>query len=145
MAALFKSTNPRNSSEDPEEFRATLVEHLEELRTRIVRSLWLIIAGWVVAWNWIQPWASAVIDGMVDKNVRPMLDAHHIPYQIAWHSATEPFMFKLKFTFLMAIALAFPFLILQAWGFVAPALKPNEKKPFKVLAPFSVLLFFIGA
>jgi len=145
MAALFKNPNPRNSSDDPEEFRATLVEHLEELRTRIIRSLWLLVGGWVAAWYLIQPWASAQIDGMVARSVWPILDQKHIHHEIVWHTATEAFMFKLKFTFTLGFIVVFPFLLLQAWGFVSPALKPNEKRPFKVLAPFSVVLFFTGA
>lgn len=145
MAALFKNPTPRNSSGDPEEFRATLVEHLEELRTRIVRIIWMLVIGWVGAWYWIQPWASKTIDEMVAQSVWPRLDLKHIHHEIVWHSATEAFMFKLKFTFMLGFIVMFPFMLLQIWGFVSPALKPNEKRPFKILAPFSVLLFAIGA
>ena len=145
MAALFKNPIPRNSSEDPEEFRATLVEHLEELRTRIVRIVWMLAAGWVAGWYLIQQWASKNIDNMIQKSIVPRLAAKHIPYQQVWHTATEPFMFKLKFTFMLGLIVVFPFVLLQIWGFVSPALKPNEKKPFKVLAPCSVVLFAIGA
>ena len=37
----------------------------------------------------------------------------------------------------------FPYLVLQIWGFVAPALKPNEQKPFKKLAPVPAPCFFV--
>ncbi len=144
MAALFKNPIPRNSSEDPEEFRATLVEHLEELRTRIIRIIWLLVIGWVGAWYLLQPWASKAIDQMVEKSVVPTLAAHHIDYRTVWDTATGPFMFKLKFTFMLGFIAVFPFALLQVWGFVSPALKPNEKRPFKVLTPLSVVLFAIG-
>src|SRR5579862_148946 len=145
MAALFKNPIQRNSSDDPEEFRATLVEHLEELRTRIMRIMGMLTVGWVAAWYWIQPWANATIDNMVARSVWPRLDLKHIHHEIVWHSATEAFMFKLKFTFMLGFIVMFPFMLLQVWGFVSPALKPNEKRPFKILAPFSVILFAIGA
>jgi sec-independent protein translocase protein TatC len=143
MAALFK--NPRNSSGDPEEFRATLVEHLEELRTRIFRIVWMLVGGWVFAWYVLQNWVSAQIDHMVASSVEPTLLAKGIEYKIVWDNATAPFMFKLKFTFMLGFIVIFPLALLQIWGFVAPALKPNEKKPFKVLAPASIVLFAIGA
>jgi sec-independent protein translocase protein TatC len=145
MAALFKNQSPRNSSDDPEEFRATLVEHLDELRTRIVRIVWMLVIGWIVGWNVLQPWASKWIDNMVASSVEPVLRAKHIDYKIVWHNATEPFMFMLKFSFMLGFIVVFPFALLQVWGFVSPALKPNEKKPFKILAPFSVVLFVVGA
>ncbi|HVT12230.1 MAG TPA: twin-arginine translocase subunit TatC [Fimbriimonadaceae bacterium] len=145
MAALFKNPGPRNSSDDPEEFRATLVEHLEELRTRIIRIVWMLIFGWVAGWYLFQPWASKEIDGMIARSVWPILDAKHIHHEIVWHTATEAFMFKLKFTFMLGFIAVFPLTLLQVWGFVSPALKPNEKRPFKVLVPCSVLLFLLGA
>jgi sec-independent protein translocase protein TatC len=82
---------------------------------------------------------------MVESNVVPILHAKHIPYQQMVTSATAAFMLKLKLSFMLGFILIFPFALLQVWGFVAPALKANEKRPFKVLAPCSVLLFAIGA
>ena len=146
MAALFKNPNPRNSSDDPEEFRATLVEHLEELRTRIVRIVWMLVIGWIVGWYFLQPWVYTQIDNMVVANVGAILKKKGIVFMPGvWHSATDAFMFKLKFSFMLGFILIFPFALLQVWGFVAPALKANEKKPFKVLAPCSVVLFALGA
>lgn len=145
MAALFSNPNPRNSSEDPEEFRATLVEHLEELRTRLFRIVWMLVGGWIAGWYLLQPWVSKEIDNMVRANVVPMLTAKHIHYEEIFTTATAAFMLKLKLSFMLGLITIFPFALLQVWGFVAPALKPKEKKPFKVLAPFSVLLFATGA
>lgn len=54
------------------------------------------------------------------------------------------FMLEIKMAFFIGLFLALPFTVHQVWGFVAPGLKPNEKKPIKVLAPISTALFFIG-
>lgn len=144
MAALFKNPIQRNSSEDPEEFRATLVEHLEELRTRIIRIVWMLVIGWIVAWYWVQPGLYDLIHKMILHNVYPILEAKHIEYKEPFNTATAAFMLKLKLSFMFGFIVVFPFALLQVWGFVSPALKPREKKPFKILAPFSVLLFAIG-
>ncbi len=136
LLRLFK----RNSSVlDPEEFRAPLVDHLEELRTRIVRSLMFLVAGWVAGW-FIEPWLYRTIDTLVRSSI-----PKHIQYTDAFHSITEPFMFRLKLSFAIGIALAIPFIVLQLWGFVAPGLKPNERKPIQIAAPISALLFVLGA
>jgi sec-independent protein translocase protein TatC len=143
MAALFK--NPRSSSGDPEEFRATLVEHLEELRTRIFRVVWMLVIGWVVAWYFIQEPLYSVLNDLVQRNVVPMLKAKGIPYQEMLTNVTAGFMLKLKLSFIIGFIMVFPFALLEVWGFIAPALKPNERKPFKVLAPMSLFLFVLGA
>lgn len=145
MAALFKNPIPRNSSEDPEEFRATLVEHLEELRTRIIRVVWMLTIAWVLAWYFVQPWFYTLLNDMIHINVVPMLKAKNIPYQEMFTSATAGFMLKMKLSFMIGFIAVFPFALLQVWGFVAPALKPNEKRPFRIIAPLSLVLFFTGA
>ena len=59
----------RNSPEDPEEFRATLVEHLEELRDRIMRCVFALVLGWVAGW-FIEPFAYAYLSDMAMKAIR---------------------------------------------------------------------------
>jgi len=144
MAALFKHPNSQNSSGDPEEFRATLVEHLEELRTRIIRVAWMLAIGFFLAYYWVEPGLYKYLNQMIDRSIVPILAAQHIEYRTVFHTVTEAFMLQVKLSFLVDLIVVFPFAILQAWGFVAPALKPNEKRPFKVIAPFSVVLFATG-
>src|SRR5579862_55342 len=112
MAALFKSPMPRNSSDDPEEFRATLVEHLQELRTRIVRIIWMLVIGWIAGWYFLQPWASKTIDHMVESNVVPILVRKHIEYKTVFGNATGAFMLKLKLSFMLGFVVVFPFALL---------------------------------
>lgn len=144
MAALKlqKGRQQRNSSEDPEEFRATLGEHLDELRTRIVRSVLLITAGWIIGW-FLEPFVYTEISNLILRNL-PTLQKLGPDYKEAFRSVTDPFMLKLKLSFFLGISMAFPFVALQFWGFVAPGLKPSERKPVKALFPASVVLFAIG-
>lgn len=127
---------------DPEEYRLTLIEHLEELRDRIIRSLYALSAGWLVGWLYFKP-VYTYLEKMVDGAILNSMPKGH-PFQETFHNATEAFFLKFQLSFLIGVILAFPYLVLQIWGFVAPALKPNEQRPFKKLAPASAVLFLMG-
>src|SRR5262249_4296740 len=85
-----------------------------------------------------------ILHNMIYREIVPILKAKNIGYQDVFSNVTEAFMLKLKLSFMVGLIIVLPFALLQIWGFVSPALKPNEKKPFKVLAPISVLLFATG-
>lgn len=144
MSALLKG-NPeekrRKFSGDPEDFRLSLVEHLEELRTRIIRSLLVLAVGWAAGWYYFEP-----IFKFLNEMVRTSIESV-VPrglYQEKFDNLTGPFLLQLHLSFLIGLTLAFPFIVLQLWGFIAPALKPEEQRPVKRLAPVSALLFFMG-
>jgi sec-independent protein translocase protein TatC len=132
----------RDSSGDPEEFRATLVEHLEELRTRLVRSIQLIVVGWITGWFLQKPvydtFNNIASKGIRDSGIDPKL------YAEVFNHFTQMFIFQMKMSFIIGLVLASPFVMIQVWGFIAPGLKESEKRPLKRIAPFSVLLFFTG-
>lgn len=139
-----KTTKKRNSSGDPEEFRASLSEHVVELRDRILRSVFLIAGGWAVGW-FLEPYLYGQIQGLVDDAVQFYKQSFpNADIKEAFNNLTMPFMFKLKLSFMIGLGLVLPFVILQIWGFVSPGLKASEKKPIKALAPLSVLLFALG-
>ena len=87
----------------------------------------------------------AAMEGRINDAILKVLGPKHIGYTTAVHSAPEFFMLKLKLSLYIGLVLVLPVIILNIWGFVAPALKPNEQKPFKRLAPASAVLFLIGA
>lgn len=131
----------RNSSGEPEEFRATLGQHLEELRDRLIRVAIYVIVGWVIGWFLQEP-VYAYLDGYIKRNLDIPKDLKVI--EIFLH-ISEAFLLKLKLAFMIGIALVTPLVIRELWGFVSPGLKPNEKKPFKFVLPLSALLFGLGA
>lgn len=138
MPRLFGSKRTRNSSDDPEEFRASLGEHLEELRARLIRIVVLISVGMVVGW-YLQPIVYERLAEVVRDLIPPTIE-----FKETFRTVTDPFMLKLKVAFVIGLTLVFPFVVLQLWGFVAPGLKPNERKPLTVVGPISVLLFALG-
>lgn len=132
----------RNDSEDPESFRMTLIEHLEELRNRIIKSFAAIVVLWVAGW-YLLPYLYDALNSRVEDAIKPLLppDAE---YKEAWNTVMAPFMLKFKLSFMLGLTMAFPFLLLELWGFVKPGLKPTERKPLERMAPLSLVLFAVG-
>lgn len=125
---------------NPDDVRMTLGEHLEELRTRVVRALVAIGVGAIVSWVFIQ-----YIVGII---VRPMfnaLDAHDMPRDMIQTAPQEVFLMELKVAFLAGFILTAPYALTQIWGFVAAGLYPHERKWIRRFVPVSIALFFIGA
>ena len=113
--------------------RMTLVEHLDELRSRIIVSL--VVLGVAIALCF---WQNHLLLDIANK---PLPDS--LPEPITF-SPTEPFMTTLKVSAYGGILLALPVLLYQAYAFVLPALAPREKRailPFLLMVPF---LFIAG-
>lgn len=127
--------------DDPDQFRKTLVEHLEELRTRIFRSLLLIGAGWLAGW-FLEKQAFGWLSGLIIHNIESVVGPGK--FKIIWDSFTAPFMMKIRLSFMLGLIPSLPLVIMQLWGFVRPGLKPSERRPIERVAPFSILLFAMG-
>lgn len=125
-------------SQPTEEGQMELMEHLAELRTRLLRSLAYVIVGMALTYNFF-PW----IYDVISAPVQPVLA--EIPGSgVKFDKISDPFMLRLQVSFIAGLAVAIPCIVLELWGFVAPALTDDEAKPIRFLAPFSVLLFVIG-
>jgi sec-independent protein translocase protein TatC len=133
----------RNSSEEPEELRATLFEHLEELRNRLVRCIHVIVLGWVIGW-FLEPYVYGFFAHIVEEGLKSSLP-NGSDYKEPFAHFTGPFVLKLKMSFIIGLVFAMPIVMNQVWGFIAPGLKENEKRPLRRIAPISVLLFALGA
>ena len=110
----------------------TLVEHLDELRNRIIASAAvLVVACGLCFWQ---------NDLLLDIANEP-LPGDRVPITFG---VTEPFMTTLKISIYAGILISLPVLLYQAYAFLLPALRPTEKRvvfPFLLLVP---LLFIAG-
>ena len=115
--------------------RMSFLEHLEELRHRIVVSLIAIAGGFLLSWWWAKE-IFAVLQ-------RPVLAALPPGTKLAYTQLTEPFMLYVNLALIAGIFVASPVLLHQVWLFIAPGLYKHEKM---WAAPFVVLsvLFFVG-
>lgn len=137
-AEAKRKASRRNSPDDPEEFRLALGDHLEELRDRLVRVLWLLLVGAVVGW-FLQP----TVYRQLSDLVRELLPKG-APYSEAFRSLTEPFFLKLKMAAFIGAILTLPLSVFQIWGFIRPGLKVTERRIVRLVFPISVLLFALG-
>src|SRR5438094_2871056 len=114
------------------------LDHLEELRWRILWSLLAILVCTVVGW-----WLLGKVD-IIDVLKRPV--APYLPGgRLIFTSPAEPFMLTLKVAFALGCLLASPIVIYQIWAFLAPALYEREKRLIIPALAVGVVLFLAGA
>jgi len=116
----------------------SFIEHLEELRIRILWSLGALVLGAGVGF-----WATNRFDviGFLTRPVRPLLEDGRLTYL----HPTEPFMVTIKVGIFVGAVLALPVVFYHFWRFVAPGLMENEKRIFVPALLSSVALFLGGA
>ena len=116
----------------------SFIEHLEELRRRILWSLGALVLGACVGF-----WVTTQYDviGFLTLPVRPLLEDGRLTYL----HPTEPFMVSIKVGIFVGALIALPIVFYHFWRFVAPGLMENEKRIFVPALASSVLLFLGGA
>lgn len=115
-----------------------LVEHLEELRMRIIRSLVYVSVVALLCWLFYDS-LFAVLRRPIDQAL-----ASHKNISLAYFHLTEPFFLQLQVCIIAGVVLASPFLLMELWGFVSPALTPEERRPVRLMFPLAVVLFLMG-
>jgi sec-independent protein translocase protein TatC len=117
----------------------SFLDHLEELRRRIIWSVVFIAAGFGICFSY-----ASSIYGYMQRPIMTALHAHHLDEKLVYLNPTEPFNTYLKVGLLAGVFLASPFVLYQVWGFVAPGLYRNEKRYVMPFMVFSVGLFVAG-
>jgi sec-independent protein translocase protein TatC len=115
------------------------LEHLEELRKRIIRSVVYIGAGFSVCYWWHED-----IFGWMQKPIVFALKNHNLPVSLVYTNPTDPFNMYLKISLIVGIFVSSPFVLYQVWAFIAPGLYKSERR---YVAPFmfsTVGLFVAG-
>jgi sec-independent protein translocase protein TatC len=113
-----------------------LVAHLLELRSRMIRAL----AGLVVALACLLPFANRLYAVLA----QPLLDKLPAGGQLIATQVASPFFAPMKLAFFVAVVVAMPWLLYQAWAFVAPGLYRREKRLALPLLASALLLFYAG-
>lgn len=119
--------------------KQTLVQHLIELRSRLIKSLVLIFIVFVIAYIFA--------DNIYDFLVQPYADAvaGESGRRLIFTALHETFFTYLKVALFASIFISLPFILMQIWIFVAPGLYKNEKSvviPYLIATP---VLFLLGA
>ncbi len=116
----------------------TFISHLVELRERVMRALLAVLAAFVLLF--LYPGGAAIYDFLA----APLMHALPEGARMIATGVITPFMVPMKLTFLVAFMFALPYVLYQAWLFVAPGLYEHEKKLAVPIIFASTLLFLVG-
>ena len=116
----------------------TFISHLVELRDRLLRSIYAVLGVFVVLWFW--PGLAEIYDLLALPMMRTLPQGTHM---IATGVVT-PFLVPLKVGMMAAFLIALPYILYQAWAFIAPGLYTHEKRFALPLVFGSTLLFLSG-
>lgn len=114
----------------------SFLTHLIELRTRLVRAAIAVVGVFLV----LTPFMKDIFDVLS----QPMMAALPAGSKLLATGVVTPFMVPLKVTLFAALLIALPYVLWQAWAFVAPGLYKHEKRLAAPLIASSVLMFFLG-
>jgi sec-independent protein translocase protein TatC len=117
----------------------TFISHLVELRERLVRAVGVVLVLFAIfSFGW--PGAGAIYDFLA----APLMHALPEGAKMIATGVITPFMVPMKVSVLVAFMVALPYVLYQAWAFVAPGLYEHEKKLAVPIIVASTLLFLIG-
>lgn len=114
----------------------SFLEHLGELRKRVLYSFLSVFVVFLVAWNFADKFAHWIS--------LPLLKHMEEGSQLAFTSLADPFLMYIKLSAVAAIFGAAPFIFYQLWLFISPALYTREKRYFLPFIFFSSLFFLAG-
>ncbi len=115
------------------------LDHLEELRRRIVYSIAAVALGFFACW-----WK---VERIYDVMQRPIMDAlrnNGMSEKLVYLNPTEPFNLYLKIAALAGLFLTSPFVLYQVWMFISPGLYRNEKRYVVPFMVSTIALFSAG-
>ncbi|BDG03583.1 twin-arginine translocase subunit TatC [Anaeromyxobacter oryzae] len=135
----MSATAPKLPAPEPEnEVKLTFMEHLRDLRTCLLRSVYGIALG-MLAVGWFVPsivhWLMAPVRNALPEGKQ----------MLVYTSAIEPMMVYIKVALYGGIFVAAPWVLLQLWRFIAPGLYRKEKRIASRFVFFGTLLFYCGA
>ena len=116
----------------------SFLEHLEELRRRIIYCIIAVTVGFFACWNY----ASTIV-GWMQQPIMEALKRNGMPQTLVYLNPTEPFNLYLKVAALAGLFVTSLFVLYQLWMFISPGLYRNEKRyvfPFM----FSTVAMFIS-
>ncbi len=126
--------------DEQEPMRAmSFLDHLEELRRRIIYSIIAVAVGFFLCWGYAER-----IYEIMQRPIMEALRRNGLAEKLVYLNPTEPFNLYLKVGLLAGLFVASPFVLYQVWLFISPGLYRNEKR---YLTPFmfsTVGLFLAG-
>ena len=133
---------PPATPEDPEEEDEGddrpmgLMDHLSELRGRLVRCCLAVMGGFIACW--------AVVDPIFDALVAPLLSVLPDGSHAIYTTLPEGFFTRMHIAFVAGVFVSSPIIFYQVWAFIAPGLYEEEKRSIIPVAVMSAFFFISG-
>jgi sec-independent protein translocase protein TatC len=124
----------------------TVIEHLTELRTRLIISILAIIVGMAIAWPLYRPVFNILSNpfcGFMRGHPSLALNPKN-PCQLVYNSVVEPFLVKIKLVGSLGLVIALPVVLFELWEFITPGLSQGERKYSIPFVVSSLFLFALG-
>lgn len=121
---------------DSELPKMTFLDHLEELRRRLMWSLLAVAVAFMACWTFAEP--------IFAKLQEPLTKFLPPGDKLAYTRLTAPFFLYMKVAFFAGLFLASPFVLLQLWMFIAPGLYKRERRLAAPFIVFGTLFFVLG-
>ena len=146
----------------------SFLEHLEELRHRLIVCVVAVIISMAVSWPLVPTVQRFITRPLQEPSVTQKMSyvletwvtqkfpdlAHRVglnpeppkvnPHRLNYMAPLEPFFVQMKIAMITGLALAFPLILYQMWLFFAPALYPKEKKIIYYFLPVGTVAFVLG-
>lgn len=130
-----------SATDDIDDSAAPLIEHLAELRTRLIRSVLAFIVGMVICFSF----GSTILDFLLVPIEKTMRNLGNLNPVMQYTAPQEYFFTLIRISMVGGLAISFPVIATQLWRFVAPGLYKNEKNAFLPFIIASPALFLLGA
>ncbi|GLQ26934.1 twin-arginine translocase subunit TatC [Sulfitobacter pacificus] len=130
-----------SATDDIDDSAAPLIEHLAELRTRLIHSVIAFIIGMIICFTVWNP----IFNFLTNPLCSAMAERGQEDCGLILIKLQEGFFVAISISLLGGLVLGFPYISYQMWRFVAPGLYKNEKGAFLPFLIASPIMFFIGA
>lgn len=134
LPAKNEVTDPK---EENEPGTMGLLDHLNELRSRLAKACIAVVIGFAICWIYVDP--------LFDLLIKPLLDVLPEGTHAQYTTLPEAFFTRMHIALVAGIFLASPAIFYQIWAFVAPGLYDEEKRHILPVAFLSAIFFTGGA
>jgi len=122
-----------------------LIEHLRELRNRLVKAALALILTMVIGFVFFHPIWQFVTHPFCSASINGRTGCKTVGDQLVVTGVFDPFMLRVKVAFFVGLILASPVWLYQIWAFIAPGLYRREKKWAYLFVAIAAPLFATGA
>src|ERR1035437_6171888 len=133
------ASSPVNESAKEQMPTMGFLDHLEELRKRIIYSIIAITVGFFACWGYAEN-----IYQIMQRPIMDALQRNGLSAKLVYLNPTEPFNLYLKVGAMAGLFVASPFVLYQLWCFISPGLYRNEKRYVMPFMVSTVALFLAG-